>query len=167
MEDFRVVDEATFSFKKNKLYVMLLREYGEFAVEVANKTEGFGRKFAEDKVMAVSLFDAIIDRLSSINTIEKAETTIKNCFSLKNINEIIFLLKSEDVVRTQVSIGDLYDSFKFKVKAKTNYRGDKKSKGGITIYIYFNKNKKPIGRFIGTDYIGNKNGGKDFIFERL
>ena len=160
-EDFKILEERTIGFKNNKLYVMLLRELGEFGVEVASKTEGFGRKFAEDRTKATELFEAVADKLSTIKNFDKAEATIKDCFSLKDLNEIFFLLKSEDVVRSQASIGDLYDIFKFIVKPKFNYKGDKKSKGSLTIYISFGKKKKPIGRFIGTEY------GDDFVFERL
>jgi len=157
--DFRILNECTISFKKDKLYIMLLREFDEFGVEVASKTEGFGRKFAEDKIQATELFNAIVDKLATIKSFEKAKSEVKTCFAFKNINEINFLLNSEDVIRSQSSIGKLRVAFKFKVKAKLNYKGNEKNKGSITIYVYFSK--KPIGRFIGTHL------GDDFIFERL
>lgn len=160
-EEFRILNESTISFKNNKLYVMLLKELGEYGVEVASKSEGFGRKFAEDKAKATELFEAVADKLSRIKNFELAERKIKSYLSLKDVNEIIFLLQSEDVVRTQVSIGDLYVSFKLRTKASYDTRGDDYCLGAITIYIFFGKKKKPIGRFIGTRF------GDDFIFEKL
>lgn len=160
-DEFRILNESTISFKNNKLYVMLLKEFDEYGVEVATKNEGLGRKFTENKDKAIELFDAVADKLNTIKNFEKAEDKIKTYFTLKDINEIIFLLKSEDVVRSQVSIGDLYVSFKFRVKTKYDTKGDDYCLGAITIYIFFKNKRKPIGRFIGT-YLG-----EDFIFERL
>lgn len=159
--DFRILNESTIDFKNNKLYVMLLREFGEYGVEVASKTDGLGRKFAEDKDKATRLFEAVAEKLSKIKNFEKAETKIKSYFELKDINEIIFLLESEDVVRSQVSIGDLYVSFKLKVKSHYDKKGDEYCLGAITIYVFFKNKRKPIGRFIGTRF------GDDFTFERL
>ena len=159
--DFYILDERTVNFKNNKLYVMLLKEFGEFGVEVASKSKGLGRKFAKDKDKASELFDAVADKLSHIKSFEQAETRIKSYFSLKDVNEIIFLLKSEDVVRSQTSIGDLSVYFRFKAKSKYDCKGDVNCLGAITIYVFFGKKKKPIGRFIGTRF------GDDFIFERL
>jgi len=160
-EEFRILNESTVSFKNNKLYIMLLREFGEYGVEVASKTEGLGRKFAEDKAKATELFDAVAEKLVNIKSFERAEEKIKSYFSLKDINEIIFLLKSEDVVRSQISIGDLCVYFRFKAKSKYDTKGDEYCLGAITIYIFFGKKKKPIGRFIGTRF------GDDFVFEKL
>ena len=159
--DFNIINENTISFKNNKLYVMLLRELGVYGVEVASKTDGFGRKFAEDKEEATKLFEAIVEKLSNINNFEQAETKIKSYFSLKDINEIIFLLESEDVVRSQVSIGDLYASFKLKVKSHYDTKGDEYCLGYITIYVFFNNKRKPLGRFIGKRFSDN------FVWETL
>lgn len=159
--DFRILNESTINFKDNKLYVMLLRELDAYGVEVASKNEGFGRKFANDKEGAVELFDAVAEKLSTVKNFELAKTKIKSCFALKDINEIIFLLKSEDVVRSQSSIGDLHIYFKFKTKAKYDTKGDEYCLGAITIYVFFKNKRKPIGRFIGTRF------SDDFIFERL
>lgn len=160
-EDFRILNECTVAFKKDKLYVMLLRELGEFGVEVTSKNEGLGRKFAKDKTQANELFDAVSEKLLRTKGIDKAEKDVKSYFALKDLNEILFLLKSEDVVRSQISIGDLYVSFKFRTKTEYDTKGTGYCLGAITIYIYFNKRRKPIGRFIGTRF------GEDFIFERL
>lgn len=159
--DFRILNEITINFKSNKLYIMLLRELGMFGVEVASKSDGYGRKFTEDKIKATELFESIANKLKKTNNFDIAEEKIKSYFSLKDINEIMFLLKSEGIIRTQSSIGELYDSFKFKAKPKYNYKGDIKNKGFLTIYIFFRNKKKPIGRFIGERF------GNEFIFERL
>ncbi|HUU87999.1 MAG TPA: hypothetical protein VMX17_09620 [Candidatus Glassbacteria bacterium] len=159
--DFRILGENTISFKKDKLYVMLLRDSGEFGVEVTTKSEGLGRKLLESKEKAVELFDALSEKLLKEIDIAKAINSVKVYFKLKDINEVLFLLNSEDIVRSQNSIGDLYDLFKFKVKTKYDTKGDDYLLGSITIYIFFKNKTKPIGRFSGTRF------GDDFIFERL
>ena len=159
--DFRILNEHTINFKKDKIYVMLLKELGNFGVEVTSKEKGYGRKFAEDKAKATELFDAIATKLSKIKTFELAEKKLKSYFSIKDINEVLFLLNSEDVVRSQASIGDLNVNFKLKTKPHYDTKGDAHSEGSVTLDVYFGKKRKPIGRFIGTRF------GEDFIFERL
>lgn len=159
--EFRILNESTINFKSNKIYIMLLKEFGEYGVEVASKNEGFGRKFAENKDKAIELFDALGEKLNDIKSFEQAKERLKSYFKIKDINEILFLLKSEDVVRSQVSIGDLYIYFKLKTKVKYDTKGDDHCLGAITIYTFFKNRRKAIGRFIGTRF------GEDFVFEKL
>lgn len=159
MNDFRILKESTFNMKGGKLYLMMLREEGRFGVEVVNRSETLGRQFGDDRPCAESMFDKLEEKLSKIQMLSEAETTIRGMLSLKP-NEFKFVLSSDDVVLSQAEVGRLMIKHKpTSVKTKYNQLFDAKKKGSITIYVFFGK--KPIGRFAGVRF------GKNFKFEKL
>jgi len=158
LNDFRILNENTFSFKGGKLYLMLLRENAKFGVEVVDREKTFGRKFAKDREEAVFLFETIGKRLSRCTNLKSAEDSIKKAFSRKKLSEILFLFTAEGRTLTQDEIGELVIKYGLKVRTKYDYALDKRKKGAITIYVFFETKGKSIGKFYGKRF------GSDFIF---
>lgn len=160
--DFRILKENTFKFKDGKLYLMLLRENDKFAIEVVDKSKTFGRKFADNRKEAESLFDITTIKIDSKKTLTEAELEIRNCFNRNDLRETIFLLLLKDKNISQNEIGKMLFELKFTTKARYNYLKGVKKEGAITIYVFFDiKRKKPIGRFSGTRFLN------DFDWELL
>ncbi len=139
MSEFRILNENTFSLKGNKLYVMLLRENGNFGVEVVDRHKTFGRKFAEDKQEADALFEIITQKISLCKSLEEAEQMIESSFKRKNTKETLFLLLVKDAKLSQEDFGKLVAKFKLKVKPKYNFLLDKRKMFSF-FQVYFNAN---------------------------
>jgi hypothetical protein len=159
MTEFRILKEETFSYKGGKLYLMLLKDFDKFGVEVVDRIQTFGRKYAKDRKEAEYLFDIITKRLNTYKDIDVATCAIKRCFARKNLNETMFLLVAEERITSQTKIGRMVKKFKLNVEAKVGYFRDSRKKGAITIYIYFGG--KVFGRFYGTRF------SDDFSWEVL
>lgn len=161
MTDFRVLKENTFKFKEGKIYLMLLKDGEKFSIEVVNKSQSFGRKFAEDRKEAEFLFDITTVKIDSTKTLADAESAIRLCFDRDDLKETMFLLALEDRDMSQFEIGVLVIKLKFTTKAKYGYIKNKTKRGAITISVFFKDKNKPIGVFFGTRF------GKDFRFESI
>lgn len=162
MEKFIVLKEQTFKFKEVKLYLMLLLVNEHFGVEIVNNKETFGRKHLDKRKEAEKLFDLIDDRVCRCKNLPDAEAAMKRCFSLKKLNQMVFVLLAEDKILSQHEIGRIVINNKpDKVKTKYDYLGNKKQKGAITIYVFFDTKRKPIGRFSGKRF------SKEFTWESI
>ncbi len=159
--DFRVLKENTFKFKEGKLYLMLLRDGGKFAIEVVDSLKSFGRKFADDRKEAEFLFDITTTKIDSKLTLPDAESAIRLCFDRDDLKETMFLLALEDREMSQFEIGTMLIKLKFTTKVKYGYLQKKTKRGAITIKVFFKDKNKPIGEFFGTRF------GKDFRFKSL
>lgn len=162
MNDFRVLLETTFNYKGGKLYLMLLRDSGRFAVEVVNKSKTFGRKFAKDRNEADDIFGLTSEKLSKYTSLLDAESSIKRCFSVKSMTKLKFLLTVDDNVITLSDIVSLRKKIDFRTRVKINYKRNAKEDNALTVYVYESRrHKKPWGLFVGTRE------AKDLKFELL
>lgn len=159
MSDFRILTEETFSYKGGKLYLMLLKDFDKFGVEVVDRAQTFGRKYTKDRKEAEYLFDIIKKRLNTYKHFDVAVCAIKRSFERNNLNETMFLLVAEERITSQTKIGRMVKKFKLNVVSKAGIYRDSRKKGAITIYVYFGG--KVFGRFYGTRF------GEDFSFETL
>lgn len=157
--EFRILKEETFSYRGEKLYLMLLRDGNKFGVEVVDRAQTYGRKYTQDRKEADYLFELITKRLNTYRDFDVAVCAIKRSFERKNLNETMFLLVAEERITSQTKIGRMVKKFKLKVESKAGYFRDTRKAGAITIYIYFGN--KIFGRFYGTRF------GEDFGWETL
>jgi hypothetical protein len=150
--DFKVINENTFSFKDGELYVMLLRENGEFGVEVVDREKTFGRKITQDYKTADFLFESVINRLSQYKCLEDAENAIMKCFAFDSLDKLLFVLIMDDRISSQSDIVSIESKFNFIIRLKFGYRKKIKNKNSITIYVYEKiTDKKPYALLYGSD----------------
>jgi hypothetical protein len=154
--DFRILRENTFNLKGGKLYLMLLRENGNYGVEVVDREKTFGRKMSKDRKEADFLFDTIEDRLARYKNLKEAEKAIESCFGFKSLDKLLFVLIMDDRISCQADIVAMKGKVKFVTRPEF---GDNDS---LTVYIFENKtDKKPYGVLKGTTKVN------DFKFELL
>lgn len=161
LNDFRILSEETFNFKGGKLYLMLLRENAKYGVEVVDREKSFGRKIVGSRSDADFLFESISNRLSKYKTIKDAETAIKRCFSLKDMNKLLFVLIVDDSTISQSDIKSLKKNINFRTRVKVDYLKSKKKENALTVYVYADSERKAFGVLTGTRE------AKDLKFELL
>lgn len=135
---------------------MLLRENGNFGVEVADREKTFDRKMTKDRKEADLLFDSIEDRLARYKHLRDAEKAIETCFGFKSLDKLLFVLIMDDRISSQADIVAIKGRVKFVTRPKF---GDDDA---LTVYIFENRaDKKPYGVLKGTTR------GDDFKFELI
>lgn len=160
--DFRILSENTFNLKGGKLYVMLLRDNGNYGVEVVDREKTFGRKMTETRKQAEFLFDSISDRLNRYKCLKDAVNAIERCFALDSVDKVLFTLIMDDRVSAQADIVSMKGKVKFISQPLFNVKKDVKEKGALTVYIYEKRtDKKPYAVLVGTIKVN------DFKFELL
>lgn len=159
--DFRILSENTFNLKADKLHLMLLRENGNFGIEVVDHEKSFGRVFARDRTQADLLFELLEKRLDKSRYTLQAEIFLRTLFSLGSIDKMLFLLAVDGARISEAAIGRLVRKFKLSVRSRKDFIAGKKKRGAITIWVCFESRGKMFGRFSGTRL------GKDFLFELL
>lgn len=157
-DDFRILNEETFTYKKGgNLCLMLIRDGGRYAIECVTMKDTFGRKFLNNRTEAEEVFQFFASKFVDL-TFNDVNNILSLCYKMTSINEIKFIFKVYNKMMSQASIGKLMREFKFVIKPKFDKYGHIKSKGHLTIEVYFDK-KKLFGMFKGT-FLKN-----DFEFE--
>lgn len=151
MTDFRVLKENTFTFKGDKLYLMLVIDNASYGIEVVDHSKTFGRKMTSDRKEADNMFDVLSDRLAGFSSLVDATNFLEKTFSMKSKDKFRFAIVALNNVISQNNIVEMLGAkIKFKTKLQFNYSGKTKKKDALTVYIYFGKEKKPLGMLVGT-----------------
>lgn len=157
-EDFRIINEETFNYKKGgNLCLMLIKDGGRYAIECVTVKDTFGRKFLKNREEAELIFSFLSLKLIDL-TFNDMTNILSLCYKMNNINEIKFMFKVYNKLMSQAFVGRLIREFKLIIKPKYDKYGHVKSKGSLTIEVYFEK-KVLFGFFKGT-FLKN-----DFEFE--
>ncbi len=148
---FKILEEKTFSYSKGELYIMLMQEGNRYGVEVTDRTKTLGRKFTRSKKSAELLYNILSKRLSSYNKLVDAEIAAKHCLSLTHIDKMIFAALACGGTLGQKHIVYLKNKIEFKTKIKFGYHLNFPTKGGITVFIYLWEKEHLFAVLTGSD----------------
>ena len=148
--DFKILRDEAFVLKGGTIYLMLLKDFDNFGVEVVNRKNTFGRKTTKDRKEAEAMFDELAIRLSEFKKISDAETFIKTCFDINSLEKFKFATMALDKIITQKDIVSMTEKINFRTLLRFNYNKKKKEDGALTVYLYIKGEKKAFGLLVGT-----------------
>lgn len=148
--DFKILRDEAFVLKGGTLYLMLLKDFDNFGVEVVNNKKTFGRKITKDRAEAEAMFDDLAGRLAEFAKISEAELFVSTCYAVNSIEKFKFVILVLDKVTTQADIVSMVSRIKFRTMIRFNYNKNKKETNALTVYVYIKGERKAFGLLVGT-----------------
>jgi hypothetical protein len=156
MDEFKIIEEATLSFiEGDKLYLMLIKDNGNYFIEVDSKTSCIGKRQVRSRKEGEVVFEQMEKRLCCYFDVWSAFEMLDFAFAMETIREHMFLVNN---LNREVSFNEIW-KFKRQYMCQTTpvitdliYEDCSYNK---TIYITFPGRKEPLGYFKAPDEDSN------------
>lgn len=153
--NFKILRDETFDYKNRKrFFLMLIKEFDRYAIEIVTEEKSYGRKFLKDKAEAEDVFEFLETILGTAEDYELLLNTLNSFKVLRGANEIKFIFTVYNKKYTQAQIGALINKFSL------NLNGSVTPSKKMTIKVTFTGSRVSFGKFMGTFL------KKDFIFKK-
>jgi hypothetical protein len=149
MKQFRIIDEAVFTYsERDQLFLMLIRIGEKYCIEINSRASMIGRMMARSRKEAEAMFVQTEKKLHSNTDIDSISKTLSIGFAMNAVRPCMFIINLMD---TQVEFNEIW-KFKQVYGCQTNpgitdlIFEDKAY--NHTIEILFPGYSIPIGKFI-------------------